>query len=243
MRIFTIPGLNVEFLQHSSSQAVCEDAYYLYTKVVSGILETTASPLPKDELLPISNLSSRREYRVLDLGTGNGILLLMLAKDFQDLYYTGIEIIKELCEIAVSNFDKLCEYLNRKLNYRILNADYSGLENILNDEKFDLIISNPPYNSKGTGRMSSDMIKATSKMELTASLGQLLHSIRNYLANEGRSFIIFPFCRSDEFEVCCNSLTLKIKSFVYIDYLTKSYHIDLEKVNSKTKIIYEVIHA
>ena len=231
MRVFTIPDMDVEFLQHDSSQAVCEDAYYLYLKVVSGIL----SPTP--------NRSVGGGKKVLDLGTGNGILLLMLAKDFQDLFYTGIEIIKELCDIAVDNFERLCWYLNQRLNYRILNADYSKLGEVLKEEKFDLIVSNPPYYHKGVGRMSSDIIKATSKFELTANLMQLLHSIKSCLKHDGKSFIIFPFRRSDEFEACCKTLALSIRSLEYIDYVAKSFHIDLEKLNSKTKVIYEVIHA
>jgi len=227
MRVFTIPDMDVEFLQHDSSQAVCEDAYYLYLKAVGGILSPT----------------SREGKKVLDLGTGNGILLLMLAKDFQDLYYTGIEIIKELCDIAMSNFERMCEYLNQRLVYRILNADYSELDAVLKDEKFDLIVSNPPYYPKGVGRISNDIIKATSKFELTANLMQLLCSVKSYLKQDGKSFIIFPFRRNDEFEACCKTLALGIKSFEYIDYYAKSFHSDLEKVNSKTKIIYEVIHA
>jgi tRNA1(Val) A37 N6-methylase TrmN6 len=179
----------------------------------------------------------------LDLGTGNGILLLMMAKDFRDKYYVGIEIIKELCDIAVINFERMSEYLKCGLNYRILNADYAKLDDVLIDEQFDLIVSNPPYYTKGTGRMSTDNIKATARFELTANLMQLLQSVKSYLKYDGKSFIIFPLNRSGEFMAVCRRIGLAINSKEYIDYQTKSFHTDLEKVNSKTKVIYEVVHA
>ena len=272
MRVFTIPNMEVELLQHDSSQAVSEDAYYLYLKVVEAIQDTKPH-LPSDSKACLAT-TVWVGNRVLDLGTGNGILLLMLAKDFQDMYFTGIEIIKELCEIAVINFERMSEYLKirsgdfqspncsgdfqssdfRCLKYRILNADYAKPDDVLKDEQFDLIVSNPPYYPIGTGRMSKDSIKAAARFELTANLMQLLQCVKSYLKRDGKSFIIFPLKRSSEFVASCRQIGLAIKSSVYIDYHTKSLHKDLvtedvgaisnrPKVNSKTKVIYEVVHA
>ena len=70
MRAFTIPDVDVEFLQHNSSQAVCEDAYYLYLKAVSGILLPTPCP-SAGGVLP-SSTSEISGKKVLDLGTGAG---------------------------------------------------------------------------------------------------------------------------------------------------------------------------
>jgi len=228
MKTFTIPGLEIEFKQHVSSQSVSEDAYYLYlraTKYIKGRSEIATTG------------------KVLDLGTGNGILLLMLAKDFEDMYFTGIEVVKDLCEIAVDNLEKMNKYFSRIINYKIMQANYSNLEEILFDEKYEIIISNPPYFPDKTGRMSTDLIKATSKFELFSTMRQLLQSIKKYLAYDGSSFIIFPFTRNEEFVANCKELSLEINSYDFIDYSTKSFHVDLGKINSKTKIIYEVIHA
>jgi len=228
MKTFTIPGLEVEFKQHVSSQSVSEDAYFLYLKTVQYI-------------------NGRSEIattdKVLDLGTGNGILLLMLAKDFEDMYFTGIEIVEDLCEIAEYNLEKMSNYFNRVIDYKVLQANYSNLANVLIDIKYDIIISNPPYFPDKTGKMSTDIIKATSKFELYATMRQLLQSIKMYLASDGKSFIIFPFIRNEEFKANCKELLLEINSYDFIDYTTKSFHCDLDKINSKTKVIYEVIHA
>jgi len=247
MKTFTIPGLEIEFKQHVSSQSVSEDAYFLYLKAVQHIkgrseCATTgldvASRVPTDGQSEIATTG-----KVLDLGTGNGILLLMLAKDFKDMYFTGIEIVKDLCEIAVYNLEKMSEYFIRIINYKILQANYTNLEDILFDEKYEIIISNPPYFPDKTGRMSTDIIRAISKFELYATIRQLLQSIKKYLAYDGSSFIIFPFTRNEEFVANCKELSLEINSYDFIDYTTKSFHVDLDKINSKTKVIYEVIHA
>jgi len=157
MKTFTIPGLEIEFKQHVSSQSVSEDAYYLYlraTKYIKGRSEIATTG------------------KVLDLGTGNGILLLMLAKDFEDMYFTGIEVVKDLCEIALDNLETINKYFSRIINYKIMQANYSNLEEILFDEKYEIIISNPPYFPDKTGRMCTDLIKSTSKFELFSTMRQ-----------------------------------------------------------------------
>ena len=232
MRSFTIPGLDIEFYQHDTSQPVSEDAYYLYLKSKLS-LERFNSPFP----IPHFPLTS-----ILDLGTGNGILLLMLAKDFRNLCFTGIEIVKELCDIAIQNFNKLCAYLKENVHFQIINADYSELGNTLN-KKYDMILSNPPYYPNGTGRLSSDFIKAVAKFELSATLGQLLQSIKDYLTPNGKSFVVFPYLRANEFEENCRRSDLKINSYDFIDYKRQSFHRDIKNVNHKTKIIYELTHA
>ena len=235
VRTFTIPGLDAEFYQHDVSQAVSEDAYYLYLKAKCGLeLETRTWAASSD--LEV-------KYDVLDLGTGNGILLLMLAKDFRNACFTGIEIVKELCDIAIQNFIKLGDYLKEKMQFQIINANYSNLEQVLTNRRFDMILSNPPYYSSGTGKLSSDFIKAVARFEISATLVQLLSCIKSYLAVNGKSFVVFPYSRWNEFEENCRQLNLKINSYDFVDYKNQSFHKDIKNVNYKTKIIYELTHA
>ena len=150
--------------------------------------------------------------RVLDLGTGNGILLLMLCKDFPEYSYTGVELIPDLAELARLNFETLSVSMGQKLGYRIMEGDYCKLSEIFSDqEKFDLIISNPPYFPVGMGKISSVYEKAVSRFEIVGDLAGLLKSVKNYLSEEGVCYLMYPEFRREEVESLSSELSLTAK--------------------------------
>jgi len=225
MKIFTIPGLEIEFIQHRYSQAVSSDTFALYSNARKVLSSYTY--LSEQKKAPL---------KVMDLGTGNGILLLMLAKEFMDVYYTGIEILKELVDIAKLNLERLSTYLKKKVNYQIINANYNELQgNIPKDSSFDLIISNPPYYPIGDGKVSSVYEKAVSRFELTATMSELLKCIKTYLSVTGKAFVIYPNFRMKDMEKLCNELAL-------ICFYKKEAS-DLDIQCAKNRIIFEISHA
>ena len=220
MRTFTIPELNIEFYQHKHSQSVSEDAYNLYLKAKEYIINSKAK-------------------KILDLGCGNGIILLMLAKDLQNLAFTGVDILAEMIDIAVINFQKLCDYLNKKINLNFIVADYGKEICDLSETKFDMIVANPPYYPQNTGNISPIPEKAIARFESTATQADLLNTIKKYLAPKGKSFIIYPFSRKKEFEENCSKLALNIIADNAVEYKNKMF----DKLTSKDKIIFEIEHA
>ena len=217
MKIFTIPGLDTNFYQHDYSQSISSDTNALYEKIKENLLTNT------------------KDFKILDFGTGNGILLIMLAKDFPYFSYIGIEIFPDLVEIANQNFMSLEKNLQLSIDYEIIEADYSMLCAVLNTkQKYDLIISNPPYYPPNSGKQSIDLHKAASRFEIYANLYDLLSSIKNYLANTGKAYVIFPASRKEEFVTHCNRLCLDT-----------TYHYNTSDYTSekKMKIIFELKHA
>ena len=78
-------------------------------------------------------------FKILDIGTGSGALAISLAREFINASIMAIDISKEAIKVANVNVN------NKKLNNQI-RLRKSNLDNI--NEKFDLIVSNPPYLKK-----------------------------------------------------------------------------------------------
>lgn len=83
---------------------------------------------------------------VLDLGTGTGIIPILLCGKTQLDKVVGIEIQKDVYDMAQRNI-KLNKLEGR---FEIINDDILNLENIFQNNSFDVIITNPPYKKKNT---------------------------------------------------------------------------------------------
>lgn len=103
-----------------------------------GLNEATLEPRPDSETLIEAALKQARSAkRILDLGTGTGCLLLSLLQEMPDATGLGIDINPRAVEKALENASAL--KLEKRATFRVGN----WLQGI--SEKFDLIVSNPPY--------------------------------------------------------------------------------------------------
>ncbi len=96
-------------------------------------------PRPETELIieeSLNNINKFKKMNILDFGTGSGCLAISLAKEFPNSKITAIDISKKALNVAKKNIDK--NFLNNQIK-----LEFSNLESIT--EKFDLIVSNPPY--------------------------------------------------------------------------------------------------
>lgn len=102
-------------------------------------------PRPETELLVekiINDFKSTKNLRILDIGSGSGNISLSLAKNLENSFVTGIDISDKAIEVAIDNAIK-----NSVANVEFKLLDIMT-EEIFNQGKFDLIVSNPPYVSK-----------------------------------------------------------------------------------------------
>lgn len=128
---------------------------------------------------------------ILDLGTGTGIIPILLSGKVNIKKAVGIEIQKNVADMATRSVelnnlqDKIEIICSNILN---LNNNFfieKGLEN-----KFDVIITNPPYKKKGEGVINEKEEKLISRHEITADLEDFIKVSSNLLKDKGEFYIV-----------------------------------------------------
>ncbi|OFX89984.1 MAG: hypothetical protein A2W99_08520 [Bacteroidetes bacterium GWF2_33_16] len=122
---------------------------------------------------------------VLDIGTGTGLIALMIAQRSQAII-DAIEIDENACMQAQDNFQKSPWYSRINLVHQSF-QDYATESN----KKYDLIVSNPPYFQNSLYTPSEQRTKARHNMEL--ELSDIIDGSSKLLANDGTLSIVLPY--------------------------------------------------
>jgi len=145
---------------------------------------------------------------LLELGTGNGIISLLLSiKSFKHI--TAVEIQKSLADLARRNV-KL-NHLEEKIS--IIEEDLRAFQS---EERFDIIFSNPPYIKKKGGHLSSSVEKSIAKHELKCNIDDVVKKTRELLKKEGRAYFIYSVKRKEDFFKVLEKHRLNIKTCRFI---------------------------
>ncbi|MCH2215180.1 MAG: methyltransferase [Flavobacteriales bacterium] len=120
--------------------------------------------------------------KILDIGTGTGLIALMLAQRFTESKIIAIEPNEHAIKDASVNFER-SPFAGR------LELQQTSLDNFLVEEKFDLIVSNPPFFSKSL--VSQDEGRNQARHTFSLSPVELSKSSR-MLTKEGRLAVIYP---------------------------------------------------
>ncbi|MCP3175531.1 tRNA1(Val) (adenine(37)-N6)-methyltransferase [Desulfuromonas sp. KJ2020] len=128
----------------------------------------------------------RPQDRVLDLGTGAGIIPLLLASRHESIRVVGVERQEELADRA-----RRSAQLNR-LDQRveIVCGDMRAPEVLSQYAPFTAVLSNPPYRPAGTGRLSPGSERAAARHELAGGLEDFVGTAARCLDDGGRFFVI-----------------------------------------------------
>jgi tRNA1Val (adenine37-N6)-methyltransferase len=142
-----------------------------------------------DAILLAQFVSIKRDDVIVDLGTGCGIipLILLLTEPLGHVF--ALEIQPDLANQAARN--------------RVLNGVEDKMDVILGDIKHpplspssaDVVICNPPYRPKNSGRINPDPQKAIARHEMLTSLTDTLHAASQILRAKGRLAMIYPAVR------------------------------------------------
>lgn len=125
---------------------------------------------------------------VVDLGTGTGILGLLLCGKTKLKTITGIEIQEDVAKMAEKSI-KLNELENR---FKIFNVNINNVfkENLLEKNKFDVVIMNPPYKELGSGITNENKSKLIARHEITATLEDFVKTAAALLKDKGELYIV-----------------------------------------------------
>jgi tRNA1Val (adenine37-N6)-methyltransferase len=149
---------------------------------------------------------------VLDLGTGCGVIPILLAYRHPDIRLIGVEIQPSLSSIARRNVadnrisDRVC-ILEKDMG-RLSLADVGG--------PVDLVVSNPPYRKRDSGRINVDSQKAVARHELKIDLETVVLTARRMLTKSGQFYVIYPSARIADLVVAMRSSGLEPKALTMI---------------------------
>jgi tRNA1Val (adenine37-N6)-methyltransferase len=147
-----------------------------------------------DTLLLAAFARERLRGSVADLGTGSGVLPILLARSPDICSLTGFEIQPELAELALRNVG--LHDLGQRVS--IKQADIKVIRSLHKAESFDAAIANPPFFPLGSGRINPDSQHAAARHELLATLNDFVSAAAYLIKNGGRFCAIFPASRSTD---------------------------------------------
>lgn len=134
-------------------------------------------------------LSSIAEVRdggsILDIGSGNGIIPLLLSSKTKAKEIVGIEIQDYVCDMARRSVEM--NGLGDRIS--IIEADVRE-EAPKYREAFDSIVSNPPYFKHKTGLISDNSSKMCARHEISLNIDELFQATALMLKNKGRLYLI-----------------------------------------------------
>ena len=132
--------LNKRIKKHPISQIL---GFKFFWKYKFHINKSVLIPRPESEQLieqALKYIPVEKKLNILDIGTGSGCLIVSLLKERPKCHATAIDLSKEALKVAKINANM--HHLENKIKF--LNIDIDKF----NSNKYDLILSNPPYISK-----------------------------------------------------------------------------------------------
>lgn len=143
-----------------------------------------------------------KNSKVLDLGTGNGILAILVSEKVENSKIIGIEVQEEVADMA----KRSVELNNLEQKITIIN---SNIKEIKYNNEFDAVITNPPYKETNTGLMNENQVKLISRHEIKGTLEDFIRKSSEALKDRGSLYMvnrperiidIFEYCRKYKLE-------------------------------------------
>lgn len=151
---------------------------------------------------------TRAEDEALDIGTGSGIIALLVSvKPVRHI--TALEIQPGLAEMAGRNV--ALNGLGGRIE--VVEGDLRTYEP---GRRFDLIFSNPPYIRKATGFLSRSGEKSAAKHELHGGIDEIMDRTAAWLAPGGRACFVYPEKRRTDFARAANARGFRVLRFRHV---------------------------
>ena len=160
--------------------------------------------------------------KILDLGTGTGILPILLSAKTKETKITGVEIQCEIAQMA----QKSIKLNNLQERINIICEDIKNLKNKCEKESFDAIVTNPPYKKQGTGKINENDMKLISRHEITANLEDFIYIANYLLKDHGEIYMVHRPERLSDILVTLNKYKLEPKKLRFV-YPTKEKEANL----------------
>ena len=124
--------------------------------------------------------------KAIDLGTGTGIIPILLEAKYEGEHYTGLEIQDEMADMAARSV--ALNHLEEKVS--IVKGDIKEASRLFGAASFDVVTSNPPYMNDAHGMKNPDLPKAISRHEVLCTLDDVTREAARLLRPGGRFYMV-----------------------------------------------------
>ncbi len=166
-----------------------------------------------DAVLLAEFVQIKQENSVIDLGTGTGIIPILIYAKGKARDITAVEIQTDMAEMAGRSF----RVNGLEKNIKVLNMDLRDSPELLGRAKYDCVVTNPPYMKKECGINNPSKTKAVSRFEILCSLEEVLRVAKDLLKPGGKLFMVHRTDRLADiiYEMRNNSIEPKRIRFVH----------------------------
>jgi len=138
---------------------------------------------------------------ILDIGTGTGVIAIMLAQRNTDAMVDAVEIDASACQTAQQNM-KNSPFSNRLNSFEEPIQDYAKTTG----KEYDLIVCNPPFFTGGT--LSSQTSRNEVRHTIKLPNGELLSCVQRLLRKDGKFCVVLPFIEGLRFKELARNYNL-----------------------------------
>ncbi|WP_053954876.1 tRNA1(Val) (adenine(37)-N6)-methyltransferase [Inediibacterium massiliense] len=154
----------------------------------------------------------KKGWRVIDLGTGTGIIPILLSGKTDAKEILGVEIQQEVADMANRSV-KLNKIEDR---VKIIHKDLNDILECTEAYSFDAVTSNPPYMNAGAGLINPESKKAISRHEVKCTLEDIISKAFKLLKDRGHFYMIHRPHRLVDIIYLCRKYRLEPKKIRFI---------------------------
>ena len=190
-----------------------------------------------DPILLADFVEARKGDRVIDLGTGSGVIPVCLAKRFKNIEIVGLELQESFVKAArekTSPFSPPSQGGDGGCPIEIIKGDIRDVKSLFDAESFDIVIGNPPYRKADDGRINPDKEKAIARHEIEITLSEFIKAAKYLVKNMGSVNIIYHPYRLTELlsTMTENKLTPKRIQFIHPTIGSKAEMVMVEGIKN-----------
>ena len=139
-----------------------------------------------DAVLLTGFANVKRGEKVLDMGTGTGIIPILLSAKTEGKHFTALEIQEEIAKMARRSVEM--NHLEEKIES--VNGDIKEASRIFGAASFDVVTTNPPYMNDSHGLKNPTEVKAISRHEVLCTLEDVVREGAKVLKSGGRMYMV-----------------------------------------------------
>lgn len=133
------------------------------------------------------------EKKIMELGSGSGIISIFIEKNFKVKEIASIEIERKAFKALKENIK-----INNCNNIKAYKYDIKYLKNNFDVNSYDLIVTNPPFFKVGHGKQSLNTERLLARHEILCNMEQIFDISYNLLKNKGSFIFCYPNTRDNE---------------------------------------------